>query len=185
MQPATDKPALAAQNGTSTKLSYDQIVAALRKRSFAVLATVDEHGQPHAVGVEYGVLPDGRHVYVMTRRHLKKARNIAVNPKVALVVPMTRRFLWFLPPPCIQFGGIAEILDDSDPGGVETFKSFFMGRRILKMYDEARERGETRTCFLRITPDPVIDTYMLGHSLLQLMQRMEAGQERVTLPQSL
>ncbi len=47
----------------------------------------------------------------MTRRHLKKARNVVANPNVAMAVPLTRRLLWFVPPPCLQFQGTAEILD--------------------------------------------------------------------------
>lgn len=50
-------------------------------------------------------------IYVMTRRHLRKARNIAHNARVSLVIPLTRRILWFLPPPTIQLQGHAELLD--------------------------------------------------------------------------
>ncbi len=171
---------IASQHEKPLHLSFEHIVKALRTRSFAVLSTVDAEGRPHAVGVEYGVSPDGRHIFVMTRRHLKKARNIVGNPHVALVVPLTRRWLWFLPPPCIPFGGTAEIVDYSDAEGIATFQSFFMGRRILKMYEASRREGETRTCFLRITPDAVIHTYMVGHSVWELMGHMEAGQERVS-----
>jgi hypothetical protein len=46
-------------------------------------------------------------LYVMTRRHLKKARNIAQSPRVALVVPLPRRFLQFVPPATIQLRGRA------------------------------------------------------------------------------
>lgn len=51
-----------------------------------------------------------------------------------------------------------------------------MGRRILKAYQESHRRGgETRICFLKITPDPVINTYMVGSSIWQLRNRMESG----------
>src|SRR5262245_17532095 len=62
------------------RLTFDIILKELRWRHFAVLATVDAQGRPHAVGVAYGVAADGTALYVMTRRHLKKARNIAANP---------------------------------------------------------------------------------------------------------
>src|SRR6266545_2107783 len=107
--------------------TFDTIIKLLRKRSFAVLSTVDENGYPHAVGVEYGVSPNGDALYVMTRRQLKKARNMAANPHVALTVPLTRRVRWFLPPPSIQFQGRAEILDRTDEEGIRTFRGFFMG----------------------------------------------------------
>ena len=163
-------------------LTYDAVIKALRKRSYAVLCTVDEHGRPHSVGVDYGVAADGRAIYVMTRRHLKKARNIVANPYVAMTVPITRRLLWFLPPPSIQFEGTAEILERTDREGTTTFKSFFLGRRILAMYDDFARRGETRVCFLRILPEASISTYMVGHSIFELMRSMEVGAAKVEIP---
>lgn len=118
----------------------------------------------------------------MTRRRLRKARNVIESPNVAFVVPLTRRLLWFVPPPCVQFQGQAEVLDRDDPGGVETFRSFVTGRRILSMYEELARRGETGVCFLRITPDTTLSTYMVGHSILEVMREMEAATERVRVP---
>lgn len=164
--------------------TFDRVLRDLRKRDFGVLSTVTPEGRPHSVGVVYGVALAGRpfQLYVMTRRRLRKARNVVENPDVSLVVPLTRRLLWFVPPPCVQFQGRAEVLDREDPGGVETFRSFAMGRRILSMYEEFVRRGETGVCFLRITPDPTMSTYMVGHSLWELMRRMETGIERVPVP---
>jgi hypothetical protein len=167
---------------TRHQLTFDVILKELRGRHFAVLATVDAQGRPHAVGVAYGVAPDGTALYVMTRRHLKKARNIAANPNVGLVVPLTRRLLWFLPPPCIQFQGTAEILDRRDADGIETFQAFPTGRVILNLYAAAERRGETRVCFLRITPGPVISTYAVGQPIWSLIRRMEGGAETVEVP---
>src|SRR5580765_3913572 len=95
------------------RATFALVLRQLRKRDFAVLSTVDENGIPHSAGVNYGVSRPGRDfaLYVMTRRHLKKARNIAQNPHVSLVIPVTRRLLWFLPPPTIQLHGKAEILE--------------------------------------------------------------------------
>jgi hypothetical protein len=121
-------------------------------------------------------------IYVMTRKHLLKARNIAQNPHVSLVVPLTRRLLWFLPPPTIQLHGVAEILDWSDEEGTGVFRSFWMGPRILKGYKDFQDRGETRICFLKITPDPVIHTYMVGASIWQVRRRMESGAAKVVDP---
>ena len=165
-------------------LTFEQVVRELRKRDFGVLSTVTPEDRPHSVGVVYGVALPGRpfQLYVMTRRRLRKARNVVENPNVSFVVPLTRRLLWFIPPPCVQFQGRAEVLDRDDAGGVETFRSFAMGRRILAMYDDFARRGETGICFLRITPDPTLSTYMVGHSLWELMRRMESGIERVPVP---
>jgi len=118
----------------------------------------------------------------MTRRHLQKARNIAVNPAVSLVVPLMRRVLWFLPPPTIQLHGRAEILDWSDEDGTDVFRHFWMGRRILEAYGAAHPRGETRICFLEITLDPLVSTYMVGYSIWELRRRMESGAAKVVIP---
>ena len=166
----------------AAELTFEAILKELRKRSFAVLSTIDDQGMPRAVGIEYGVAPNGGAIYVMTRRHLKKARNIAGNPHVALAVPLTRRLLQFLPPPSIQFQATAEIVDQTNDEGRRTFETFFMGRRILKMYDEFARRGETRICFVRIVPGPEISTYMVGHSIWELSRRMEVGIGKVAVP---
>ena len=118
----------------------------------------------------------------MTRRHLQKARDIARKPNVSLVVPLTRRFFWFLPPPTIQLSGQATILDWTDEEGTDVFRGFWLGRRIQDAYRNSHRRGETRMCFLRITLDPVISTYMVGCSIWDLAKRMEAGAGKVVIP---
>src|SRR6266508_233232 len=112
---------------------FDLVLSHLRKRNFAVLSTVSSRGRPHSVGVNYGVSAPGRPlvIYVMTRTHLTKARNIAQNPSVSLVVPLTRRLLWFLPPPTIQLHGQSQIVYWDDEEGTDVFMRFLMGRRIM------------------------------------------------------
>src|SRR5262245_34644878 len=118
----------------------------------------------------------------MTRTHLQKARNIAHNPHVSLVIPLPRRLLWFLPPPIIQLRGRPEILDWTDANGTEVFRHFWLGQRILAAYQEAHRRGETRMCFLKITLDPAISTYMVGASVWALRTRMESGAAKIIIP---
>jgi general stress protein 26 len=166
------------------RVTFELVLSHLRKRDFAVLSTVSKEGRPHSVGVNYGVSRPGRDfvIYVMTRRHLQKARNIAQNPNVSLVVPLTRRLLWFLPPPTIQLHGQTEIVDWTDEEGTDVFRRFWMGRRILEAYQGSHRRGETRICFLKITPDPVVYTYMVGYGIWQLRKRMESGAATVVIP---
>lgn len=166
------------------RVTFELVLSHLRKRDFAVLSTSSKEGRPHSAGVNYGVSRPGRGlvIYVMTRKHLRKARNIAQNPSVSLVVPLTRRLLWFLPPPSIQLHGQAEIVDWTDEEGTDVFGRFWIGRRILEAYQESHRRGETRICFLKITPDPVVYTYMVGRSIWQLRKRMESGAAKVVIP---
>lgn len=169
---------------TSKRLTSALVVRELRTHNFAVLSTVDEEGRPRSAGVNYGVSAQGSEltIYVMTRRHLEKARNIARDPNVALVIPLRRRFLWFLPPATIQLSGRAEILDRNDRTGTDVFRGYWMGRRILEAYADSSRRGETRICFLKITPDPVVRTYMVGYGIWELRSRMESGAAKVVIP---
>ena len=97
-------------------------------------------------------------------------------------MPVPRRLLWFVPPATIQLRGRAELLDGGDPVGTAVFRGFWIGRQILRAYDASRRRGETRVCFLKITPDPEVRTYMVGSGVLEIRRRMESGAGRVVLP---
>jgi hypothetical protein len=106
-----------------------------------------------------------------TQHNRQSARGYGGPPyTLTPVVPAT---------PSIQFQGIAEILERPDEEGLRTFEEFFMGRRILKMYEEFERRGEARVCFLRIVPDSEISTYMVGQSIWEMSRRMEAGIRKV------
>lgn len=167
----------------ATSRTIERVLRALRSNHFAVLSTVDADGWPDSAAVSYGAGGGGNELqlYVMTRRHLKKARNIAHNPRVSLVVPVPRRVLGFIPPATLQLRGRAEILDWSDPEGTGVFHSFWMGRRILELYERSRRRGDNRVCFLRITLDPVVGFYALGRSVWHIRQRMESSGGKVDL----
>jgi general stress protein 26 len=166
------------------RVTSELVLRTLRAQHFMVLATVGEDGMPHAAGVNYGVSHPGRALalYIMTRTHLRKARDIARHPQVSVVVPVARRFLWFLPPATIQVSGHAEILEWTDAEGTAVFERFWMGRRILAAYRASQRRGETRICFVKITPDSVISTYMVGYSAWELRTHMESGAGKVVIP---
>lgn len=171
----------------ASRVTFDMVLKELKKRNFGVLGTVTKDGRSHSVGVHYCVSPLGRsfQIYVMTRTKLKKTRNIMVNPNVSFVVPLRKRLLTFVPPPSIQFQGKAEIIDWKDEAGVQAFKTTFMGRMILDMYDEMYSRGDHSICFLRITPDPIIFTYGVGVSLWEMKRNMKIGFAKVEVPQEL
>ena len=82
-------------------------------------------------------------MYVMTRRHLQKARNVAANPAVSLVIPVSRRLLWPVPPATIQLRGRAAICDWADAEGTQVFSGFLLGRQILTSYRELHDRGDS------------------------------------------
>jgi general stress protein 26 len=152
---------------TQKRVTLDVVLKELHKNHFAVLSTVGEAGVPRSAGVNYGIAPSDQDltIYMMTRRHLQKTRNIEQNPAVSLVVPVPRRLLWFLPPATIQLRGRAEILDWTDQAGAHIFKSFWMGRRIRQAYQASQRHGETRICFVKITPAPIIHVHGRLHDV--------------------
>jgi hypothetical protein len=162
------------------------VLRRVRGHHFAVLSTVGPSGRAQSAGVSYGVSAPRTPLtlYVMSRTHLQKARNVARNPSVSVVIPLARRVWWFLPPPTIHLRGRAEVLDWTDAAGTAVFQRFWLGRRILAGYQAAARGGETRICFLKITPDPEISTYMVGTTVWQLLGDMEAGAGIARMPQS-
>ncbi|HEV8194515.1 MAG TPA: pyridoxamine 5'-phosphate oxidase family protein [Ktedonobacterales bacterium] len=180
-----DRATTTSATNASRTLLFGLVLRQLRRQHFAVLSTVGPSGQAQSAGVSFGVSAPGPPLtlYVMSRTHLQKARNVAQNPSVSLVVPLPRRLLWFLPPPTIHLRGRAELLAWTDAVGTAAFQQFWLGRRILAGYQAAAREGETRICFIKITPDPVISTYMVGTSLWRLLGDMEAGAGTARIPQ--
>jgi len=77
--------------------------------------------------------------------------------------------------------GRADILDGGDEIGTGVFRGFWIGRRILKAYEQWRRQGETRMCFLKISLESDVRTYMVGSNLWDLSRGMEAGAGRVVI----
>jgi general stress protein 26 len=163
-------------------LTYAEVLHEIRRSHFAVLSTTDTTG-PASAGITFGVSGSGTTIYVMTRRHLQKTRNIIANPRVSLVIPRPRRMLWLIPPATIQLSGHADVLDWADDEGLQVFSQFLLGRQILRSYRNLYARGESRICFLRITIDPVMHTYMVGTPVWRVRKNMEAGASTVIRPQ--
>jgi len=162
---------------TGLRVTPELVVRELRAQNFAVLSTVNESGGPDSAGVNYGVAATDRPLtlYVMTRRHLRKAMNIASNPAVSLVMAVPRKILRFVPPATIQLHGTAEILDATDQEGTEVFRRSLIGRLILSAHAASHRRGETRDCFLRIAIAPEVHTYAVGYSAWELRRDIERG----------
>jgi len=140
----------------------DQVVKAIGKRSFCMLATVSPSGRPHVAGVLYQAI--GTTLYLNMSRDSRKARNIADNPLVAVSIPI-RRLPVGGPPSTVQFQGRAEILGFDDPDLVR-----MVGAGELKNITSHGELDHPDGCFVRITPLRRITTYGLGMSLLTLIR---------------
>ena len=130
---------------------------AIHSRSFATLATVSAAGFPHAAGVVY--VPVGDELYVHTMRSSRKARNIAADGRVGVVIPV--RKLPVGPPFTVQFQARAEVLAMDDPELAPLLEA-----GTLKAITGHGELDMPDGCFLRVRPRGVVHTYGIGVSTL-------------------
>ena len=144
------------QTLTPTTTDPDQVrrvTKTMHKRSFAMLSTVSDAGFPHAAGVVYDTV--GTTLYVHTMRSSRKARNVAANGRVGIVIPS--RWLPVGPPFTLQFQGRAEVVAMDDP-------------EIVRLLEDGELRGvtghgeldEPDGCFLRIVPNGRVHSFGTG-----------------------
>lgn len=145
----------------------------LARRAFAVVSTASPAGFPHAAGVVYETIDD--EIYFHTLRSSRKARNIAAEPRVAVVVPDRR--LPVGPPFTLQFQGRAEIVAMDDP---EIVRHLDAGR--LGSISGHGALDEADGCFVRIRPGDRVHTYGIGVSALAVARDpLHAGHRTVEL----
>ena len=133
----------------------------LRKGSFAVLSTVSSAGRPHAAGVVYDTVPGDDALYVHTMRSSRKARNIAENGHVGVVVSVKR--VPMAPPYTVQFQGRADLLEMDDSHIVA-----LLGAGHLTAISGHGALDEPDGVFVRLRPDRRVHTYGIGVSTLAL-----------------
>ncbi|GAB2680765.1 pyridoxamine 5'-phosphate oxidase family protein [Thalassiella azotivora] len=153
----------------------DAVVRLVAKRSYCTLATMSERGFPHSAGVVYafheGVLWTG------TLRSSRKARNMAVQPRVHVNVPVRRVPVG---PPCtIAFAGTARLLDPQDD---EVQRLVRQG--ALKAVTSHGELDLDGICMVRITPRGAWHTYGIGMSLWSFVRDPLNAAGRVDFPPS-
>lgn len=168
-------------NGRS---GFDSVERALRRRTFATVSTLTERGHPHATGVVYALSPPGTPfaLYITTRTTTRKVRNIRARPEVAVVVPVPHRFVPVFPPRCVQFLGMATVLDGDDAAAIQAFDSSWFLRRILATEHRIVAQGDGDLCFLRIGPGSTVFTYGMHTSLLANLRRPRGAIGRVAVP---
>ena len=149
-----------------------QIVAkALRKNSFATLATVSPAGRSHCAGVVYDFV-DGS-LWIHTMAASRKGRNVAHNRHVGVCIPYRR--LPVGPPYTLHFQGVADLVPLDDP-------------EVASLHEAGRLRSITGhgamdmigACFLRITPTGTIHSFGPGVPVLDLARDpLQAGARQV------
>ena len=133
----------------------------LERRSFCTIATTSSAQYPHVAGVLYALVGDD--LYVTMHDDSVKARNLAVNPRVAICVPI--RKIPFGPPFAIQFQGMATMLSVSAPEIVALLKT-----DALKKIVASIDLDDPRNCFVCISPTRRITSYGIGVPLLQVIR---------------
>jgi nitroimidazol reductase NimA-like FMN-containing flavoprotein (pyridoxamine 5'-phosphate oxidase superfamily) len=165
-----------AENRVS-RLSFERVEKELRKRSFGILSTVSKSGRAQSSGVVYGVSPASAPfaIYLITERYTVKVRNIATNPNVSFLVPLFRGVLSFVPPASIQLHGSAKILETNDETALQTFRGSFLLRMMLDEDSSGVSAEQSDTCFVRIQPDSVVNTYGVGFFSLAIRATLGRG----------
>jgi hypothetical protein len=143
-----------------TPLTFVQVEAAVRTKTFGVLTTIDAKGRPHSTGVLYGVAPASSPfgLFVLTLESYLKTRNVRSNPNVSLVVTFPHRILSFVPASCVTFRGRAAVVPVDDPDGTWAFDQ----QGILRDNMASLKRVSDPAVFLKLTPDPKVLCYGLG-----------------------
>jgi general stress protein 26 len=126
---------------------------------FAVLSTVSPAGHPHAAGVSYCAIDE--RLYVNTHRTSRKARNVAADARVGVVIPVRR--LPVGPPFNVQFQGTATLLAQDDP----EITTLLAHNELSKIVSHG-ELDEPDGCFLRIEPTRRVHTYGIGVSIMAI-----------------
>ena len=137
------------------------VLAVVRKRSFATLSTASAAGRPHVAGVLYEMV--GTTLWVNTLRTSRKALNVAAEPRVALVIPIRR--LPVGPPSTVMFQARAELVDTDAPEVGQLLDAGHLGS--ITSHGELELES---SCFLRITPPRRWVTYGLGMSLWRFVR---------------
>jgi hypothetical protein len=118
---------------------------------------VSPAGHPHAAGVSYCAVDE--RLYVNTHRASRKARNVAADGRVGVVIPVRR--LPVGPPFNVQFQGTAALLAQDDPE-----ITALLARGELRGIVSHGELDEPDGCFMRIEPTRRIHTYGIGVSVI-------------------
>jgi hypothetical protein len=139
----------------------EQVWRAVTKASFAVLSHVTPTGEPRSTGVVYKAV--GRRLWVAVDPGSWKARHIAVNPHVALTVPVRRGGLLSLvapiPPATVSFHATAIV----HHAGSEEARS--VAKELASLLPP--ERRATAS-IIEIVPEGAFVTYGIGVSLMKM-----------------
>ena len=134
---------------------------AIRRKSFATLATVSPTGKAHVAGVIYSALDDELWVHTMLSSH--KVRNIANNPSIGVCIVYRR--LPVGPPFTIHFQAKASIVEIDS---IQAKDRIATGK--LKSITGHGALEIEGACFLQIRPGSSIHSFGPGVPTLDLIK---------------
>lgn len=157
---------------TNTPEMLREIEELISRNHYCILATLSKDGRPHSTGVIY--CAKRLDLYIYTEPDHTKARNVALNPNVAVTIPVWGHQLFWVPPQSIQFQGIANILPADDPVAkkVYEFKVLFMKMNITD------EKG----CFIHVRPTKYIYTYGVGVPRMTMAKHPKEANKKTPIP---
>lgn len=161
--------------------TFTQIEKELRRKTFAIITTVDHNNRPHATGILYGTSTpkDPLRFYIVTKRKSAKIRNIRENPNVSLLVTYPHHILRFIPDSTATIRGTAKIttLDD------KAFRRAFSQKQVLRMNLEMDDATMEKAVVIEITPDLVVQCYGVGISVNELRKDPTNANYKVQIPE--
>lgn len=126
-----------------------KVVKFLSSHAYCTISTIDsESNTPHSALVRYA--NHNLLIYCISAKKRKKVRNIAINPKVSIVV-CGRSFL--IPPRSLIISGEATILESDDNNAIKAFTSKRLP--VSWINSQAIRRAEKQSkdiAFIRVEP---------------------------------
>ncbi|MFW9789321.1 MAG: pyridoxamine 5'-phosphate oxidase family protein [Candidatus Thorarchaeota archaeon] len=156
---------------------FDLVEREVRKKSFAVISTVDSKNRPHSTGIVFAMSPPEEELvfYVLTQAKSAKVRNIKENPNVTLVVTFPHHYLRFIPDGTVMIRGTADLVGLEDKGAQAAFAQ--KGRNL-----DSNAEALMGTVVIRIQPSKTIYAYGVGVGLNQMRKDPTSARYKVIIP---
>jgi len=167
---------------TTSNFNFDFVEKQVRKKTFGVISTIDSKDRPHSTGIIYAVGPPESQfaLYIVVGAKYAKVRNIKQNPNVSFVVTFPHYWIRFAPASYVMFRGTAEIVPFDDPDAQWAMSQTRIGR--MNLQTEAEDSGK-EFVFIKITPEPTVFCYGLGHGLMEMRKDPSNLGYKVTIPE--
>ena len=159
---------------------FDLVEREVRRKSFAILSTVDSKNRPHSTGIIFAVSPPGEELafYIVTQSKSAKVRNIKRDPNVSLVVTFPHYYLRFIPDNTVMFRGEADLIPLDDEGAQAAFAQKKMTRMNLEVDSEVLKDSVV----IRIRPSKTVYVYGVGIGLNQMRKDPTSARYKVRIP---